>query len=47
MILLAWILIAISGGFLIADYKPKSKTKPSKKRQKLYEKRRAKIHRIK
>lgn len=47
MILLAWILIAISGGFLIAEYEPKPKTKPSKKRKKVYEKRRAKIHRIK
>jgi hypothetical protein len=47
MILLAWILIAISGGFLIAGCKPKAKTKPSEKRKKLYEKRRAKIHRIK
>lgn len=47
MILLAWIIIAISAGFLVAEYKPKPKTKPSKKRKNVYEKRRAKIHRIK
>lgn len=47
MILLAWVLIAISGGFLIAGYKPKPKIKHSKKRKNVYEKRRAKIHRIK
>jgi len=47
MILLAWLGISILGGFLIAEYKLKPKIKPSKKRKKLYEKRRAKIHRIK
>lgn len=47
MILLAWVLIAISGGFLITEYKPKPKIKPSKKRKNVYEKRRAKINRIK
>jgi hypothetical protein len=47
MILLAWILMAISAGFLIAGCKPEPKTKPPKKRKNVYEKRRAKIHRIK
>lgn len=47
MILLAWVLIAISGGFLIAEHKPKPKKKPALKRKIQYEKKRAKIHRIK
>lgn len=47
MILLAWILIAISAGFLIAECKPKPKKKLALKRKIQYEKRRAKIHRIK
>lgn len=47
MILLAWVLIAISGGFLIAGCKPTAKKKPALKRKNVYEKRRAKIHRIK
>lgn len=47
MILLAWVLLAISAGVLIAEYKPKPKNKPALKRKIQYEKRRAKIHRIK
>ena len=48
MILLACVLMAISAGLLIAaEYNPKPKKKPVLKRKSRYEKRRAKIHRIK
>lgn len=47
MMLLAWIGLSICGGLLIAEYDFSPKKKRRVKRKIIYEKRRAKIHRIK